>query len=105
MIGRMRHRVAIQNPVRTSDSGGGAAVSYLTTAEVWADVEPLASTGPVSADRREYRPRFDVTIRFRSGVDFRTRIVHDGRALTINSIRSENERGKFLVLRCEERAA
>jgi hypothetical protein len=46
----MRHRVILQQIVRTSDGGGGASESWSTVAELWAAVRPIGGDERVAAD-------------------------------------------------------
>ncbi|MEM8987909.1 MAG: phage head closure protein [Pseudomonadota bacterium] len=102
MIGRLRHRVALQSAARTGDGGGGGSVAWTTFANVWADVRTLRSSDDAAADRDARLKRYRITLRHRDDVTFETRLVYRGAALEILSIQTEAERGRWLVLDCAE---
>ena len=43
-LGRMRHKIAIQSPTATVDSGGGRSIAWSTLKEVYADIRPTSGT-------------------------------------------------------------
>ncbi len=102
-IGALRKRLVLEEPVRTSDGGGGASIAWQAVATLWARVQPLAGDERHEADRTTGRLRFAVTVRHRAGVRPEMRFRLGARALHILSVRDEDERGRWLHCLCEER--
>ncbi|MEL7027678.1 MAG: phage head closure protein [Pseudomonadota bacterium] len=102
MIGDLRERVELQALTLAPDGAGGGAQAWATYATVWAAVIPVATTSQFTADKEERRRRYRVTVRYRSDVTFAVRVSYEGRALEITDIQTAEERGRFLILGCEE---
>ena len=103
-IGALRERVTLQLPVRTPDGAGGAAVSWTAGTPVWAKVEERGGGERVEGERLAAKARLRVTIRYRSGITTEMRVMRDGKALNILSLRDPDGRKRFLLLDCEERS-
>jgi SPP1 family predicted phage head-tail adaptor len=67
-IGALRERLTLQSPSRTSDGGGGAAVTWDTVAELWAHVRPISGDERLRHDGVAGRITHEVWIRHRSDV-------------------------------------
>lgn len=101
-IGRLRHRVKLQEKQVTPNEFGEEVVTWVTTSTRWASVEPLRGREYIAA-RAEGA---DVThrVRMRGGAVVRPemRLLHDGRALDIEAVMDREERGVELELMCRE---
>ena len=104
-IGRLRHRVTLQQPVDTDDGAGGTTRAWADVVTLWGRVEPLAAGERVVADRIEAAADHRVILRWRAGVDHTMRFVHGNRAFAIHGLTDLNERHRFLVCDCEEISA
>lgn len=102
MIGKLRHRVSLLRPVRSPDSGGGAAVEWQGFATVWAKVLARPSRPDDSARQDIYIYRKRLITRHRNDINHGTRLLVEGRTYEIRSIQPIEERGRFLVLELEE---
>jgi SPP1 family predicted phage head-tail adaptor len=98
----MRHRVTIEEPVRTGDEGGGADISWAPVVTVWAEIQPKTGREVFESDQLGGRVTHDVRMRFRAGVTPKMRIVHNGRSFDVRFVVNVGERGEWLICACEE---
>ena len=101
-IGALRHRVLIEEPVRTPDAGGGAEITWTPVASVWAEIQPKSGREVFESDQLGGRITHDVRIRHRAGITPKMRITHKGRLFDIRHVASPDERREWLVCACEE---
>lgn len=102
-IGALRHRLALQRPVRAEDGGGGAAVTWETVAELWAALSPLTGSEAVEADRLVGHVSHEIWIRWRAGVVPGMRFVFGPRLFDIRAALDVNERRRWLRCLAEEK--
>ncbi|MEM9026845.1 MAG: phage head closure protein [Pseudomonadota bacterium] len=102
-IGDLRHRIVIEQSVRTTIAGGAATESWHTIAKVFAKVVPQSGRDVVEGDRVVGRTTHQVTLRYRSDVTRHQRIGFEGRYLDIVSVRDVDSRNRWLVCECMER--
>ena len=67
-IANLRERLTLEQPVRTPDGGGGAAVTWQTVTELWAYVRPISGDERLAHDQLSGRLTHEVWIRYRAGV-------------------------------------
>lgn len=101
-IGALRHRVRIEAPELVSGAGGGGAIIWVEVATVWASIAAVSGREPVMADGLVGRTLYDVTIRYREGIDTSMRFDADRRVFDIVSAFDPDGRRKWLVCRSEE---
>ena len=102
MIGELRHRLTLQQPVRTADGGGGADVAWTDVADLWASVEPLSGRETLAAERAQAIVSHRIRLRYRTGVASEMRFKLGTRLFNIRSVIDEGERRRWLVCLCEE---
>ncbi len=102
-IGDMRHRVVLQQMVRTADGGGGAAETWSTVAELWAAVRPISGDERFAADALAGQLTHEVWVRHRAGVAPAMRLPFDSRILDISSVIDAEGHGRRLKCLCRER--
>lgn len=106
LIGKMRHRVAVQAPARTPDGAGGYTEAFTSTSPspVWAAVEPATpkTIERVVGDSVQGRITHLVTMRYHAAVTTKTRLVHRARNLDVRGVQNVDEMNQWLVLACEE---
>lgn len=77
--GRLRHRVDIQDQLRTQDSNGDIEVTW---EDVWmsvpAAIEPLSARDLIAAKAADSEVSVRITIRYRAGLKHSMRLVHNG---------------------------
>lgn len=101
-LGALRHRVTIEEPVRTADEAGGAEVTWAYVASVWAEIQPKTGREVFESDQLGGRVTHDVRMRFREGVTPKMRIFHSGRLFDIRFVADVGERREWLICSCEE---
>ena len=103
LIGKMRQRLTLQQPVRAADGGGGAAVTWSSVADVWAALSPIGGDERVDADALQGRVTHEVWIRFRSDVAAQMRFILGARIFDIRSVADVEEAHRFQRCLVEER--
>lgn len=102
-IGRLRHRLTIQQSVRAVDEGGGATLTWSDLADVWAEVTAQSGREIVSGDALTARRFYRVLMRYRADVDPTMRLIWNERVFEILSVRDEDGTQHWLTCDCEER--
>ena len=102
--GALRHKIAIQSAARASDDGGGFTEpwSTITGGDVWAEIEPASSHEVYAAGQLQHRITHKLRLRYLAGVTTAMRVLVGTRPFNIRSIRNVDERGRELLLLCEE---
>lgn len=103
LIGGLRHRVTLEQPVRADDDGGGAVETWEAVAELWAKIAARSGKETVEADRLAGERKVDVTIRYREDVTPNMRFRLGARALDIRAVLDEDGRRRLLKCECVER--
>mgnify|MGYP003319976012 CR=1 FL=1 len=104
-IGRMRHRVTIQSPTATVDTGGGRSIAWGTLKEVFADIQPVSASYKYKHGQETEEVTHKVIIRHRTDIGTNYRIKFGTRIFNIMGIINPDERDRFLELNCTEGAA
>lgn len=101
--GILRHRVRLEGPPATAPDGlGGGAEAWPLVEELWAHVQPLNATERYRQHQEQHAVTHRVTIRYRTGVSTKQRLVFDGRVLEIMGIINPTETTAYLILECVE---
>lgn len=102
--GKLRHRVSLQKPVKTQNPSTGAVVnSWEEIAKPWAEVAPLSAREFVAAQATQSEVTTRITIRFRSDVTSKHRIVYAGKIFNIEGVLADDKSGRdYLTLPCSE---
>jgi len=100
--GNLDKRVRIQAVIETDDGGGGQTQAWTDVATVWASITP--GFGREFTTARQLTPELShvITIRYRSWVTAKHRIVYGSRIFPIHAVADTNERHEQLVLTCSE---
>lgn len=99
-ISAMRARVTLQRPVRTPDAIGGAAISWIDEAALWAAIEAIGATQGAAFDTAPATTAFRITINRGPAVRAGWRVVWGARLLRVVGVRDEG--GARITLNCEE---
>lgn len=102
MIGGLRHQIDLLTKTRVADAGGGAAVSYMTQARVWAAVTQLAAIVAQSGGRQTRIERVEARIRRRHAVSLGQRFQWNARTFEIVSIEDDGAGERYVTLNGEE---
>ena len=101
-IGKLRHRVTIETPVEGLDHRGQQIDAWITVATVWAEVADLSGREAASARQVYATASVRVTIRHRTGVTTKCRVLHGSRILYVGHVPDGEGRGRQLDLMCGE---
>jgi SPP1 family predicted phage head-tail adaptor len=101
-IGALRHRVTLESVVRLADGGGGAHVSWLPVAEIWAGIMPVSGSEIVSGEAVSGRVSHEIFIRHRAGVEPAMRFRYGARLFEIVAVMDRDERRRLLRCLCRE---
>lgn len=101
-VGRLRHRVALQEPVDSDDGAGGSIRTWQSVVTLWARLEPLVAAERVAAGRLEAAADHRITLRWRAGVTHDMRFVSGNRVFAIRALIDRDEARRFLDCLCEE---
>lgn len=104
-IGRLKHLVSLQKPTRTTDTGGGQAISWSTVAQIYVDIRPASGKETFTQGQLKETLTTEITTRHRAALDTSYRILFGTRAFNIKHVKNVDERSKFLILTCEEGVA
>jgi len=102
MIGKLRHRVAIEQEYRNRDRQGGAVTEWTVFADRWAKVEQLSEAARFYAGSDMTDTTHKITIRYTENVTpkMRVRLHKDNRVFYITGIDNLKESNVYMVLRC-----
>ena len=86
--GKMRHRVTLEQPQRSSDGAGGFTTTWGTVATFWARMEPASASEMGKADTLQGVARYN--LEFRTGaaptIDSTMRVNYGGNVYSIEGI-------------------
>lgn len=94
--GRLRHEVALEEPVTAPDGAGGYSESWVETARFFAAIEPLQARSLFGADRRLETESHRILLRHRPDVRPGMRFFWRGRALMIRTVRDPDGSARYL---------
>lgn len=103
-IGRLRHRITIQQHQTTQDEIGNNIESWVDWATVWANIRPISGREYFQAAATNAEDNVRINIRYRSGIDpLRMRVVYRNRVFDILSAIDLYERHREIEMVCRER--
>ncbi|WP_097570884.1 phage head closure protein [Escherichia coli] len=102
--GKLRHQVIIQEPVKIQNPETGAVNNtWRDVATVWAEVSPLSAREFIAAQASQGEISTRITIRYRSGVTRKHRILFRGAVYNIEGVLPDPKSGReYLTLPCSE---
>lgn len=101
-VGSMRHKVALQERVRTSDGAGGAESAWETVANVWCSIVPRSASERFRSMKIEDAVTHVVTMRYRSDFNTTWRVNYGGRLFNVIQVLNKDEKGKYLDVLLQE---
>jgi len=101
-LGSLRHRVTLERPELTTDTGGGADITWVKVADIWASIEPLSGLERFLDHQTQSVLTHKIIIRFREDVLPEMRLRKGQRGFEIISVMNEKERNHWLALECAE---
>lgn len=102
--GKLRHQITIQEPVTVQNTDTGAVnKSWRDVAIVWAEVYPLSAREFIAAQASQGKITTRITIRFRTGISHKHRIIFRGGIYNIEGVLPDPVSGReYLTLPCSE---
>lgn len=100
--GQMTARLELEAPEATPDGQGGATVSFVAVASLWARIEPVSEIRQEQASADVFTLTHRIWLRFRSDITAGMRLRKGERAFVIGAWRDPDERGNYVVCLCEE---
>lgn len=102
-MARLRHPLTIEKESRTPDGRGGTTETWAPVARPFGDVEPLSTRDRLVAQQVQSEITHVVTIRYRTDLSGKVRVVHQGRYLyVVGAPMNVDGRGIWLHLTCAE---
>jgi len=105
LSGTLRERVTFQDQASTIDTDGSQLTVWedlSTSSEVWARVEPDTVVEGIVGGRSQARRKWVVTVRHRTDITTKMRLLWRGRVMNIIGVSNPGERRKYLVLEVVE---
>ena len=103
--GVLRHRVTLQQVAAVKGAGGRKDETPTDIATVWASIRPSAKSLQTRADKLEFATTHEIRTRYSAPYKDARRIVEGNRVYIVQSVINVDERGRWLVFRCEEGSA
>lgn len=99
---RLRHRVDIEQPLRTQGSDGDVTETWVPVAsKVPAEIVPLSGREYITADAAQAGVNARLTIRYMAGIRPDMRVVHDGTIYDIKAVLPDPTLRRHLTLMCQ----
>lgn len=103
MIGRLRHRLVLEELSTSGDGGGGVADEWEEVATLWAGLSPTRGFEENRGGKPEAQMGHKVLIRYRADLVSTMRFREGARIFEIQAIRNVDERSAYQEVRCVER--
>ncbi len=103
MIGSLRHRITLQEPVVIKDSIGQEVEEWQDVATVWASVEPLSGKEYFNAKQTNSEVSTKITLRYFNGLLPHWAVQFGQHRYNILSVINYEERNIYLQLLCSEK--
>jgi SPP1 family predicted phage head-tail adaptor len=104
IVSRLRHRVTIEEVTQATDGQGGFTETWAEIGKAWADIKPMKAYERFQAAQFEVPVSHKITMRYRSDLTEKHRLIYDSRVLEIKGIINENEDSAFLIIAALEKA-
>ena len=101
-IGALRHRIVLEASARAADGGGGAVVTWLPVAEVWASITPSTGAETIVADALAGRVTHEIVVRHRADITPAMRFRNGARIFEITAVIDVEERRRLSRCLCRE---
>lgn len=101
-IGRLRHRIVIEESSAGRDSFGAEVSQWIQFAKVWADVSPVSGREFASFKQINAEITTKIIIRYIAGITTEMRILFGDRVFEIDSVINPEEKNISLLLVCKE---
>jgi len=99
--GKLRVRLALEEPQRVADGGGGSTISWAATTSLWGALRTLSRRERAGTGGRISEVTHDITIRHRAGVLPEMRFRLDTRVFAILAVLDDGDRHQ-IICHCRE---
>lgn len=100
--GHLNKRITIQIRTPDQDDSGQPIETWTTFTMAYANIKPLVGKDFLAAKQIVDEVSHDVTIRYRTGIKPKMRILYLDRYFEISAVIDWEERRKWLFLKCKE---
>lgn len=101
-IGKLRHRIAIEQAAETQDADGSVIETWSTFATAQVSIEPVSGREYFAAQSTQAEVTHRIYMRFIPGVVPKMRVKYGARIFDILSVINTKERNVELQLMCRE---
>jgi len=105
-IGELDHRLALQAPTVTRETGGGVVKSFATDSTVWGSLNPISGKEVLSISQPQKVSTFKIVIRHHATIKVNWRVLDTGDSpntiYTIHHIDRGIKRERMMTLMCSE---
>ena len=102
-IGKLRHRILIEQAAETRDADGSVIEAWSAYATVQASIEPLSAREYFAAQSTQADVTHRINLRYLAGVTPKMRVSYGSRLFDILSVINVGERNRELQLICREK--
>lgn len=102
-IGKLRHRVTLQECIASRDSFGAEVLTWVDIATVWASVSPISGKEYFAAHQINAEVTTKITMRHRPDILPNMRAAFQNCLFDIVSVINPEEKNIALILMCKER--
>lgn len=102
-IGKLRHRVTLETPARTSDGAGGSTETWTPVAELFAFMRAIRGDERTAFDRITGHVSHEFYLRAHPGLAPKMRFRLGIRRFHIHAVLIADEHGRRMRCLCEER--
>ncbi|TNH06633.1 phage head closure protein [Testudinibacter sp. TR-2022] len=102
-IGKLRHRITLQQQITQLNSYGGTITDWQDVATAWAEVKPLSGREYFAAEQVQSEITTQIWLRYRPDIQPTMRVKWGDRTFEVISVINHNERNTALQLMCKER--
>lgn len=100
--GLFRHRISIQAHSTTQDGYGQESITWNTGIICWSLVEPISGRQFLSRSGEAYEVTHRITLRYRTGITPKNRILFGSRVFQIVFVENPQESNIELKILCKE---
>ncbi|WP_443090319.1 phage head closure protein [Basfia succiniciproducens] len=101
-IGKLRHRVTLQQQANTQNDYGATITTWQDIATVWAEIKPISGREYFSAQQVQSEVTTQIWIRYRNGIEPTMRVSHNGKHYEIISVLNYQGLNTTLQLMCKD---
>lgn len=101
-VGKLRYLITLQSEGGSRDAGGGIVSSWSTVDSVYADIRPVSGQERYRQGKVQETITHDIRIRYRTDITASNRVSYDSRTFNIKTVINEDERDRYLLLKCSE---